>query len=652
MASVTRLLSLPRRSKQLLAMLTDAALCVLTVWLAICLRFESWVELQDWQWLPVIISPILAIPIFIRLGLYRAIFRYAGRQTILAIVRALSIYTLLFAALFTAISFPLVPRTIGIIQPVLLLVGISAVRLIAQHWLLSYEPSSSTSDFPRENVLIYGAGTIGQQLAASLPSYTRFEALGFIDKDKRLAGGQILGLTVYPPSQLAMICQERHIQHVLLAMPDITRPQRNEILQQLSPLGVAIRTLPSIGELVNPNRTVDARQLRELDVEDLLGRDPVPPIRELLQQNIKGKSVLVTGGGGSIGSELVRQSFKNGAASIIIFESSEFALYSILEELEALQRTSKQANCRLIGVLGSVCVEEDVKACLETYKPHTVFHAAAYKHVPLVESNALAATRNNIKGTQLLCRLAAQSDVQSLTLISSDKAVRPTNIMGATKRIAELCVQLAQQNAVNQGSHIRYSIVRFGNVLGSSGSVVPKFREQINAGGPITLTHPDITRYFMTIAEAAQLVIQANAMSHHSTGLRTDTYLLEMGQPVRIADLARIMIQLSGQHVRTNKDSLNGISIEYIGLRPGEKLYEELLVDGKSIDTAHPKIKKDNSTTDLLRLDSVRDALEQLTALPIQQSKDLIDLLVELVPDFQHQPTHGRPPRLEQATTV
>jgi FlaA1/EpsC-like NDP-sugar epimerase len=631
--ALTRLLSLPRRGKQLLALSTDTALCVLTVWLSICLRFESWISLVDWQWFPVLLSPILAIPIFIRTGLYRAIFRYGGNQSLAAIVQAIAIYGLIFAALFTAIGFPLVPRTIGLIQPILLLVAIGASRWMAQYIFLPERPDAGEGQ-DSQRALIYGTGLPAQQLALSLKSQSNIVVMGFVDDDALLAGGQIQRLTVYSTAQLAQVCEQHSIRHMLLAKPQLTRSQRNSVLQELSPLNVTIRTLPSIDQWAG-NNDHQADQLRQLDIEDLLGRDPVPPDPALMERNLKNQCVLVTGAGGSIGSELARQAIQLGASKLVLFDSSEFALYAIEEELRSI-KSRHGLSTTLAPVLGNCCDLNDLHHCFDTHRPSTVFHAAAYKHVPLVEFNMQVGMRNNILGTHQMAQLAMQYGVLHFTLISTDKAVRPTNVMGATKRIAELSIHLAQKQAVAQAARIRYSIVRFGNVLGSSGSVVPKFRAQIAAGGPITLTHPDITRYFMTIQEAAQLVIQAAAMSEETAQSRPDTYLLDMGESVRIQDLARAMIRLSGQQVRESKNDRAGIEIVYTGLRPGEKLYEELLISGASRNTVNAKIFQDLSECSHKLLDDLQTQLEQFasysayTIAPTQ----VLDILKRYVPEY------------------
>ena len=580
----TYAISLPRSAKRFLALSLDVCLCVLTVWLAICLRFESWVRIDGNQWLPVVIAPILAIPLFVAFGLYKAVFRFAGREAVMAIARAVGIYAVMYSAIFTAVGFADVPRTIGLLQPMLLLVSVIAIRQIAKELLGDPYASKQENPTNRVKVLIYGAGNTGVSLAESLLKNHQTQVLGFIDDNPSLHKGQIMGLNVYGPKDLLGAVQKLNIHDVLLAMPNIQRTRRIEILRQLSTAHVAVRTVPSLSNIAQGK--ISEADLQELDIEDLLGRDRVAPNQELLAKNIHNKVVLVTGAGGSIGSELCRQILLNQPSKLVLVELNEFALYTILEELKGDKSKDKT---EIIPILASVENRDFIRNIIQFWQPHTIYHAAAYKHVPLVESNPLAGMRNNILGTLNVAQAALDFCVDNMVLISTDKAVRPTNIMGATKRIAEMVLQGLAETGHGQGRHTHMSMVRFGNVLGSSGSVVPKFREQIKQGGPITLTHPDITRYFMTISEAAQLVIQAGAMTTHSSG-HADVFLLEMGQPVKIIDLAKSMVQLSGLTVRDDTHPDGDIAIEMVGLRPGEKLYEELLIGNHPQPTGHAKI--------------------------------------------------------------
>ena len=612
-------LALPRPVKRGIVLALDAALCVLTVWLAFYLRLGSFVSLSGPAIWPVVASVVLALPIFITSGLYRAIFRYSGLPAMVAVARAMVLYGLAFAAVFTFMGVPGVPRTVGIIQPILLLVLVGASRAAARVWLGGlYHQHLRKAALPQ--ALIYGAGSAGRQLASAMANSPEMRVVGFLDDDDRLHGHVLNGLPIHNPDDLAEILSVSPITDVLLALPSVSRQRRNDILNSLKPHKVAVRTLPGLSDLATGK--VSLSDVRELDIDDLLGREPVKPNGLLLNLNTHQKTVLVTGAGGSIGSELCRQIIKTNPKQLLLVEMSEFALYQIHQELQALlagERPQPQARddaaqeevdstlgeqdqddqgdpgIEIVPLLASVCDEVRMHEIMDTWKPHTVYHAAAYKHVPLVEHNPAEGVRNNVWGTRVCAEAAARNGVRNFVLISTDKAVRPTNIMGATKRLAEMVLQaLAEQNpaVTAQGgraptARTTFSMVRFGNVLGSSGSVVPLFREQIKNGGPITLTHADITRYFMTIPEAAQLVIQAGAM-----GQGGDVFVLDMGQPVKIIDLARRMVELSGLTVRDELHPDGDIELTVTGLRPGEKLYEELLIGDNPKPTQHPRIMK------------------------------------------------------------
>jgi FlaA1/EpsC-like NDP-sugar epimerase len=580
-------LAIPRRGKRLLVLLLDASLCVLSVWLAYYLRLGHFVPLGlEMAW-PVVASVAIALPLFITSGLYRAIFRYSGMPAMMAVGRAMLLYGVAFAAVFTVMGVSGVPRTVGIIQPILLLLLVGASRAAARVWLGGlYHHHLRKAALPQ--ALIYGAGSAGRQLASAMANSPEIRVVGFLDDDDRLHGHVLNGLPIHNPADLAELLLEARITDVLLALPSVSRQRRNEILQFLGPHKVAVRTLPGLSDIATGK--VGMSDVRELDIDDLLGREPVKPNGLLLNLNTHGKTVLVTGAGGSIGSELCRQIIKTGPRQLLLLEMSEFALYQIHQELSGLD-----AEAEIVPLLGSVCDEVRMHEVMDTWKPHTVYHAAAYKHVPLVEHNPAEGVRNNVWGTKVCAEAAVRNGVRNFVLISTDKAVRPTNIMGATKRLAEMVLQaLAEQNpaVTSQGGRTPaartcFSMVRFGNVLGSSGSVVPLFREQIKNGGPITLTHADITRYFMTIPEAAQLVIQAGAM-----GTGGDVFVLDMGQPVKIIDLARRMVELSGLTVRDELNPQGDIELVVSGLRPGEKLYEELLIGDNPKPTQHPRIMK------------------------------------------------------------
>lgn len=577
------ILALPRTAKRFVALSVDLSLCVLTVWLAFYLRLGEFVSFTGQSpWAPgayraAVISILMALPIFVVSGLYRAIFRYSGWPALLAVARAVGVYGLLYAALFSAVSIDGVPRTVGIIQPILLLLFVGASRALARIWL-GDQYRHILKHASRPKVLIYGAGRSGRQLAAAMTNSPEMQVAGFLDDDDRLHGHVLNGQPIYDPNDLPHLVSTLNVSDVLLALPSISRRRRNEILNQIRSAHVAVRTLPSVTDLAQGK--VSVSDLRELDIDDLLGREPVMPNQILLAMNVRNKVVMVTGAGGSIGSELCRQILAVSPAKLLLIEQCEFALYAIHQELE---EKLADRDTVLVPLLGSVQDEERMREIMSTWHPNTVYHAAAYKHVPLVEHNPAEGIKNNVFGTLHTARAAAENGVSDFVLVSTDKAVRPTNVMGASKRLAEMVLQALAGTRPDT----KFSMVRFGNVLGSSGSVVPKFRQQIRSGGPITLTHPEITRYFMTIPEASQLVIQAGAMARGG-----DVFVLDMGQSVRIMDLARRMIELYGLTLKDEQNPDGDIEMEITGLRPGEKLYEELLIGNDPRPTSHSRIMK------------------------------------------------------------
>lgn len=571
----TPLLALPRPVKRALVLALDASLCVLAVWLALGLRLGEWLPLSGPALLAVGLSVVLALPIFAVTGLYRAIFRYSGWPALQTVAQAVGIYGVLYATVVTVIGIPGVPRTLGIIQPVVLLLLVVASRALAHLWL-GERYRGILRQAARPRVLIYGAGNSGRQLAAALAASHDMQLAGFLDDDERLHGHVLNGQPVYAPASLAELVATEGVRDVLLAMPGLSRRRRNEVLGLIRRAQVSVRSLPSLSDLAHGR--VSVSDLRELDLDDLLGREPVAPNHILLARYITDKVVLVTGAGGSIGGELCRQIVALGPQRLLLVEHCEFALYQLHQELS--MRLGAHAPL-LLPLLASVQDSERMHEIIGTWRPHTVYHAAAYKHVPLVEHNPAEGLRNNALGTLRTAQAALRHGVADFVLVSTDKAVRPTNVMGASKRLAELVLQALAAERPNT----RFSMVRFGNVLGSSGSVVPRFRQQIRDGGPITLTHPEVTRYFMTIPEAAQLVIQAGAMARGG-----EVFVLDMGEPVRIMELARRMVELSGLTVREPSHPEGDIAIEITGLRPGEKLYEELLIGDNPGPTKHPRI--------------------------------------------------------------
>lgn len=590
------ILALPRWVKRLSAIVVDSTLCVLTLWLAFSLRLDTWDFLQGIQLLTIPVSIGLALPLFVVNGLYRAIFRYIGWAAFLAIIRAIALYGLLFMLVFTFISVPGIPRTVGIMQPLLLLLAISISRLFTRQVLGAPYRRELIKNAQR-NVLIYGAGTVGRQLASALVNGGQLLVRGYLDDDRNLHGSLINGVRVYAPHELKDAVTHLNVKTVLLAVPNISAERRMDIIESLRGVGVAVRLVPNVSEIAQGR--VHMADFQELAIDDLLGRPPVMPSDELLTRNIKGKVVMVTGAGGSIGSELCRQILQIGPRRLILFEQNEFTLYSVHAELVRRDPSKEEV---IVALLGSVRDAKRLSDIMESFKPHTIYHAAAYKHVPIVEQNPVEGISNNVFGTREAARVAIEKGVKSFVLVSTDKAVRPTNIMGASKRVAELVLQaLAVDNR-----DITFSMVRFGNVLGSSGSVVPLFRQQIANGGPITLTNPEMTRYFMTIPEASQLVIQAGAMA---TG--GDVFVLDMGDPVKIIDLAKRMVELSGLTVKDEANQDGDIEFVMTGQRPGEKLYEELLIGDNPEATTHPRIM--TAHEEFFLWDELEVMLEKLT---------------------------------------
>jgi FlaA1/EpsC-like NDP-sugar epimerase len=615
-------LALPRYLKRATALGVDVLMCVVSVWVAFYLRTEEAPALWAPMGWAAVAAVLVALPVFVVSGLYRAIFRYSGMPAMLAVVRALLVYLVVYAAVFTVVGVPGVPRTVGLLQPLVLLVLVGASRAVARIWLGGlYHQKLRSANLPQ--ALIYGAGQAGRQLAAGMANSPEIRVVGYLDDDDRLHGHVLNGLPIHSPEDLPELLANAPITDVLLALPSASRQRRNEILNMLKPQKVAVRTLPGLSDLAMGK--VNLNDVRELDIDDLLGREPVKPNGLLLNLNTHGKTVLVTGAGGSIGSELCRQILATGPKQLLLVEMSEFALYQIHTELHRAE------GVELVPLLASACDEVRMHEIMDTWRPHTVYHAAAYKHVPLVEHNPAEGVRNNVWGTRVCAEAAQRNGVRNFVLISTDKAVRPTNIMGATKRLAEMVLQaLAQQQAAlgTEGRTV-FSMVRFGNVLGSSGSVVPLFRNQIKAGGPITLTHADITRYFMTIPEAAQLVIQAGAM-----GSGGDVFVLDMGQPVKIIDLAHRIIELSGLTVKDDQNPDGDIAIALSGLRPGEKLYEELLIGDNPKPTQHSRIMKAHEP--FLPWDELTQKLHALSAaMGVNDVPVIRGMLQELVSGYQ-----------------
>nr|WP_211197197.1 nucleoside-diphosphate sugar epimerase/dehydratase [Pseudoalteromonas arctica] len=572
---IRSILNASRAKKRLITLFIDTLFIVIAFWLALIVRLDSFEPLQrldNWLLLAVLIP--VSLYTFISLGLYRAVLRYMNSQAIWAIVLGTVITTVSLVLIAFLIGID-IPRTMPFIFAWLCLLTVGGARVLVRAVIGKMTTSK------KESVIIYGAGSAGRQLATALGAGPEYFVSAFIDDDATKHGSIIQGIPVVCFKGIYELINKRKVSKVLLALPSATRARRKEILAQLEPLTIKVLSIPGMADVVEGKAKL--AEITEVGVEDLLGRDPVAPKMDLMTANITKKVVMVTGAGGSIGSELCRQIVKQKPTKLILFEQSEFALYSIEKELNEYI-CNNALELELIPIMGSVQRINRLETVMKTFGVHTVYHAAAYKHVPLVEHNVVEGVRNNVFGTYYCAKAAVNAGVENFVLISTDKAVRPTNVMGATKRMAELVLQgLTQEQGVKHKT--RFCMVRFGNVLGSSGSVVPLFRRQIKEGGPITLTHPDITRFFMTIPEAAQLVIQAGAM-----GKGGDVFVLDMGEPVKIKDLATKMVRLSGFEVKSDNNPHGDIEIKCTGLRPGEKLYEELLIGNNVGETTHERI--------------------------------------------------------------
>ena len=567
-------LEAPRPVKRLISVIYDCCAISLSLYLAWALRLGSWeINAKPIAIAALLITLVISITAFIRLGLYRAILRYMAQEAVVTVVFGTLISSLSLAACNFFLSAAM-PRSVPLIYIFTALFFVALPRMLFRYLVHMLLPKKGTK------VIIYGASKSGYQLAASAQHSNEYLPIAFIDDDRKLHGSSVRGLPVLKPDSLKQLIDEHRVEKVLLALGNTPPAARRKIIRDLEAYSVKVQTIPAFADLMSGKVQLD--ELRDIQIEDLLGREPVEANHELMQNNIRNKVVMVTGAGGSIGSELCRQIIQCTPKRLVLFELNEYNLYQVDAELRAIIENNDR-NIELLPVLGSVQHRNRLEKVMQGYSVDTVYHTAAYKHVPLVEHNAVEGIRNNLFGTQSCAEAAVAAGVKTFVLISTDKAVRPTNIMGASKRLAELMLQslAAKQN------NMTICMVRFGNVLGSSGSVVPKFQKQIEHGGPVTITHPEITRYFMTISEAAQLVIQAGAMAKGG-----DVFVLEMGEPVKIVDLAREMISLSGLTTKDDNNPEADIEIIFTGLRPGEKLYEELLVGDNCFGTEHPRIMR------------------------------------------------------------
>ena len=614
-----RAIGLQRTYKRRLAIITDIALCVASVWLAVFLRIGEFPVGHSSLIILTMASIALALPIFHVFGVYRQVFSQIGARSIAELAQACLLYGLVFALIFTFAGFVGIPRTLGIIQPIMLFLLVAGSRMFASRWLVGATATGIRDTAPR--ILIYGAGSAGRQIAAALSQSREMRVVGFVDDDPSLHGVVMNGITVRPSTAIRDLAERLDVRDVLLAMPSISQRRRLDVIEKVRAIGLHVRTLPGLLDLAHGR--VSISDIRELNILDLLGRSSTEPDSDLLGRRVQGKVVMVTGAGGSIGSELSRQILAAEPRKLILLDISEFALYTIHQELVEVPE-DRVGRVEIIALLGSVTDKGRLNDIMQAWRPTTVFHAAAYKHVPLVEHNPSEGIRNNFIGTYVVADAAGRAGVNDVVLISTDKAVRPTNVMGATKRGAELVMQAMG----DRFPFTRFAMVRFGNVLGSSGSVVPLFRRQLSHGGPLTITDRRITRYFMTIPEAAQLVMQAGSMAQGG-----EVFVLDMGESVKIIDLARNIVELSGFSIRGDENPDGDIEIKEIGLRPGEKLYEELLIGNDPIPSSHPKIlmaREDRLTMEQLENFVIRIKNALRTGAPAP----LIAILQEMVPEY------------------
>ena len=614
-------LDLPKNEKLIFSILIDVFLCITTVWISFYLRV-GYFPFNKLLILPSIASIVFAIPVFYFSGLYRTIFRYSGWPALLTVSKSIFIYGLLFSFLITFLSFKDIPRTIGLIQPILLFLAVGSSRAFVGYWIGDlYKNRIKESKLPK--AIIYGAGYAGRNLSIALEDNNSFKVVGFIDDDPSKNGRVLRGKPIYLAKKLDFLVNNKNIKYLFLALPKMKSSKRTKIINKVSKYNLLIRTLPNLSELAKGD--IVKSDLIELEIDDLLGREKVEPDKVLMQKNIKSKVVLVSGAGGSIGSELCRQILNIKPKKLLLLDANEFSLYSILNELETLQNDK---DLEIIPILTSIQNKKKISILLNTWKPDTIYHAAAYKHVPIVEQNLAEGLKNNVFGTLVFAEASIKSKVSNFVFISTDKAVRPTSVMGASKRLGEMILQALYDKQSSQEA-TKFSMVRFGNVLDSSGSVIPKFRKQIKDRVPITLTHPDISRYFMTIKEAAELVIQASAMSDGG-----DVFVLDMGDSVKIIDLAKKMINLSGLKLKEGNNQEGDISIEITGLRPGEKLYEELLIGNNSELTIHPKIFR--AREDFLKWEILNPDLVNLEKfISDNDSKKIIQIMEKLVSGYK-----------------
>jgi FlaA1/EpsC-like NDP-sugar epimerase len=675
------ILAIPRPVKRSILIIADVFFLIGALWLSFSLRLDNWYWPRGGVNNPIVLlvlfAPVIAVPVFANFGLYRAIIRYLGMKAVWSIIKAVMIYASLWGLVAFLSGVHGVPRSVVLINAMVAILVIGGSRMFARWSLRKIEDSVLNRNFgtgrgarQQSGVVIFGAGAAGRQLAVGLGQSRECVLLAFIDDSIELQGRDLMGVPIISQEKLPNFSANHQVDDILLAMPSITRKKRSEIIEQLRPLNLRIRTLP--GLIAMAQGKADYSDLHDLDINDLLAREPAEPDEAMLQEQVTDKIIMVTGAGGSIGSELCRQILQRKPKVLLLFELSEFSLYALHNELlDSLHFLSNDQNNNvvlelvpiIIPLLGSVADENRINDIILTWKPNIIYHAAAVKHVPIVEHNIAECAKNNVLGTLLMAKVAIERQVERFILVSTDKAVNPTNAMGASKRCCELILQALaaekkpsfepmwdQKPSLEVSCNTQLAIVRFGNVLGSSGSVVPYFRQQIAQGGPITLTHQDIVRYFMTVSEAAQLVMQTGAMagtsskdigadtsekmSEYRVGSEAEVYVLDMGEPVKIIDLARRMVEMSGFRVKDNNSLEGDIAIEVIGLRPGEKLYEELLIGNNPQATQHLRIMKANEK--FLPWSELQPMINTLRIASVNGDVMMIRSMLQLmVPEYQ-----------------
>jgi FlaA1/EpsC-like NDP-sugar epimerase len=613
-----KIIYLDRYIKNFIAIVTDIFFCVLSLYIAFYLRFEETFSFDDIGLTIILLTILISTPIFWLIGFYKTLFRHAGISILYKISLSTVFYGIIFFSIISLYSFDNTPKAIGILQPMILYILLLSSRLFLKYFLTGTLNNSAKGKL---NIMIYGAGEAGRHIYSIFEDNSKYNVVGFLDDNPRLHKLNLFGQKIYNPMNLEKIKNYYDIKLIIISIPSLVKSKKNEIINMISKFGIKTKTLPNLDDIIEGKLSFS--DVKDFLIEDLLERDLVEADKELISKNIKSKTILVTGAGGTIGAELSKQILKQSPKKIILFELNEYSLFKIYEELADLYDLTK-----IIPLLGNILDQDKLEKIFKTFKVDIVFHTAAYKHVPLVEGNICEGVRNNIFGTLSVVKAVTNQVVKNLVFVSSDKAVKPTNVMGASKRLAELCIQVYG----GKNPLINFSIVRFGNVLASSGSVIPKFKKQISEGGPVTLTHNEVSRFFMTAPEAAQLVIQAGAI-----GKNSEVFILDMGKPVRIRDLIVKMINLSGQKIK-DENNLNGdLEIKTIGLRPGEKLHEELLLGEYPEKTIHPKIYLVNEPS--ISFEEFEKAINELTIhLNNQDAKQLKKILNNAI-KFYHSNT-------------